>query len=252
MIQFLKFGASFFLPPGIFFLLFLLIAYLAWKKGERFAAKGIVLLTVIFYILSTSLVSDVLMGALESAYEPPANPQGDVVVMLGGGAFSDAPDVDGEGALTASPSARLLTAVRLARKLDLPILVSGGQVFQESGKEADLARRTLISLGVPEDRILVEGDSQNTVQNAAYTAKILKEQGLVRPILVTSAFHMKRSVLNYKKLGIDVVPYPTDYMVSHHPNFHCVKLAPSSGALHTNATVLQECLRTAVTYCLGR
>ena len=157
MIQFLKFGASFFLPPGIFFLAFILIACLAWKKGERFAAKLIVLVTAVFYLLSTYLVADVLMGTLESAYEPPENPQGDVVIMLGGGAFSDAPDVDGEGALTASPSARLLTAVRLARKLDLPILVSGGQVFQESGKEALLAKRTLVSLGVPESRILVEG-----------------------------------------------------------------------------------------------
>jgi len=252
MIQFLKFGASFFLPPGIFFLAFILIACLAWKKGERFAAKLIILITAVFYLLSTYLVADVLMGTLESAYEPPENPQGDVVIMLGGGAFSDAPDVDGEGALTASPSARLLPAVRLASKLDLPILVSGGQVFQESGKEALLAKRTLVSLGVPESRILVEGDSQNTVQNAAYTATILKEHDLVRPILVTSAFHMKRSVLNYEKLGIEVVPYPTDYMVSHHPVFHVVKLAPSADALHTNAVVLQEILRTAVTYCLGK
>ena len=252
MIQFLKFGASFFLPPGIFFLAFFLIAYLAWKRGERFAAKAIVLVTAVFYLLSTYLVADVLMGALEDAYAPPAKPEGDVVVMLGGGAFSDAPDVDGEGALTASPSTRLLTAVRLAQKLDLPILVSGGQVFQESGKEALLAKRTLLSLGIPESRILVEGASQNTVQNAAYTAKILKEHGLVRPILVTSAFHMKRSVLNYEKLGIEVVPYPTDYMVSHHPVFHVVKIAPSADALHTNAVVLQESLRTVVTYCLGK
>ena len=252
MIQFLKFGASFFLPPGIFFLAFFSLAFFAWKKGERFAAKAIVLITAVFYLLSTYLVADVLMGALEDAYAPPAKPEGDVVIMLGGGAFSDAPDVDGEGALTASPSTRLLTAVRLAQKLDLPILVSGGQVFQESGKEALLAKRTLVSLGIPESRILVEGASQNTVQNAAYTAKILKEHGLVRPILVTSAFHMKRSVLNYEKLGIEVVPYPTDYMVSHHPIFHVVKLAPSADALHTNTVVLQECLRTAVTYCLGK
>ena len=252
MIQFLKFGASFFLPPGIFFLAFLFLAFFAWKKGERFAAKAIVLITAVFYLLSTYLVADVLMGALEDAYAPPAKPEGDVVIMLGGGAFSDAPDVDGEGALTASPSTRLLTAVRLAQKLDLPILVSGGQVFQESGKEALLAKRTLVSLGIPESRILVEGTSQNTVQNAAYTAKILKENNLTHPILVTSAFHMKRSVLNYEKLGIEVVPYPTDYMVSHHPVFHAVKLAPSADALHTNAVVLQECLRTAVTYCLGK
>ncbi len=252
MIQFLKFAASFVLPPGIFFMMFFLIAYFAWKKGERFAAKSIFALTLLFYLFSTHLVADTAMGAIESTYAPPAKPHGDVVIMLGGGAFSDVADVDGEGALTATPSARLLTAVRLAKKLDLPILVSGGQVFQESGKEALLAKRTLLSLGVPKERILVEGTSQNTVQNAAYTAKILQEHNLTQPILVTSAFHMKRAVLNYEKLGIKVVPYPTDYMVSHHPIFHIVKIAPSADALRINATVLQESLRTIVTYYLGK
>ncbi len=247
MIQFLKFGASFVLPPGIFFLLFALLAYAAWKRGERFAAKGIVLLTLVFYVLSTGFVAERLAESLEGVYSPPETPQGDVVVMLGGGAFSDAPDVDGEGALTASPSARLLTAVRLSRKLDLPILVSGGQVFQESGKEALLAKRILMSLGVPEENIIVESESQNTTQNAAFSVPLLRERGLTHPILVTSAFHMRRAVLNYEKLGMEVVPYPTDYLASRHPILHYMKFAPSSGALAVSVTVLQESLRTAVT-----
>ena len=204
-------------------------------------------LTFAFYLLCTGFVAEKTMGWLESAYEPPANPQGDVIIMLGGGAMNDSPDVDGTGALCASPANRLLTAVRLQRRLDVPILLSGGQVYEDTGAEARIARRILLSLGVPDDKILVETKSINTTQNARYSAEILREHGYTRPILVTSAFHMKRSVLNFEKQGIAVVPYPADYLVSHHPVFHYTKLRPQTEALLDNVTVLQETLRTFVT-----
>ena len=187
------------------------------------------------------------MGWLESAYEPPANPQGDVIIMLGGGAMPDSPDVDGTGALCASPANRLLTAVRLQRRLDVPILVSGGQVYSDSGPEAQIARRILLSLGVPDDKILVETKSINTTQNAKFSTEILREHGLSQPLLVTSAFHMKRSVLNFEKQGVAVTAYPADYQVSHHPVFHYTKLRPQTDALLNNVTVLQETMRTMVT-----
>ena len=142
---------------------------------------------------------------------------------------------------------RLLTAVRLQRQLGIPILLSGGQVYEDTGAEAKIARRILIDLGVPESKILVETRSINTTQNARYSAEILRAQGLTQPILVTSAFHMKRAVLNFKKQGIDVVPYPADYQVTHHPVFHYTKLRPQTEALLDNVTVLQETLRTLVT-----
>ena len=77
--------------------------------------------------------------------------------------------------------------------------------------------------------------------------EILRENGLSHPILVTSAFHMKRSVLNFQKQGVAVEPFPTDYLVAHHPVFHYTKLRPQTEALLDNVTVLQETLRTFVT-----
>ncbi len=248
MVYLLKFGASWVLPPGIFILAFWGIAWYCWKrKGEKRLGALIAGLTTVFYLLCTSLVAEYVMGSLESAYTPPAAPQGDVIIMLGGGAMSDSPDVDGTGALCASPANRLLTTVRLHRKLDVPILLSGGQVYSDTGAEAKIASRILNSLGVAPEDILVETKSINTTQNARFSAEILREKGFKQPILVTSAFHMNRSVLNFKKQGIDVVPYPTDYQVSHHPVFHYVKLRPQTEALLDNVTVLQEKLRTFVT-----
>ena len=197
--------------------------------------------------ICTGFVAEKTMGWLESAYQPPERPAGDVIIMLGGGAYSDTPDVDGTGTLCASPASRLLTAVRLQRQLDVPILLSGGQVYEDTGAEAKIAKRVLMSLGVPEDKILTETRSINTSQNARFSAEILRENGLSHPILVTSAFHMKRSVLNFAKQGVAVEPFPTDYMVAHHPVFHYTKLRPQTEALLDNVTVLQETLRTFVT-----
>ena len=248
MVYFLKFGASWLLPPGIFIVALFALAWYAWKRrGERRIAALLFALTFVFYLLCTSVVAERTLGWLEQAYLPPAEPAGDVIIMLGGGAMPDSPDVDGVGALCASPANRLLTAVRLQRKLGVPILLSGGQVYEDTGAEAKIARRILIDLGVPEEQILVETRSVNTTQNARYSAEILRAQGLTQPILVTSAFHMKRAVLNFKKQGIDVVPYPADYQVTHHPVFHYTKLRPQTEALLNNVTVLQETLRTLVT-----
>ncbi len=200
MVYFLKFGASWLLPPGIFIVALFALAWYAWKRrGERRIAALLFALTFVFYLLCTSVVAERTLGWLEQAYLPPAEPAGDVIIMLGGGAMPDSPDVDGVGALCASPANRLLTAVRLQRKLGVPILLSGGQVYEDTGAEAKIARRILIDLGVPESKILVETRSINTTQNARYSAEILRAQGLTQPILVTSAFHMKRAVLNFKK-----------------------------------------------------
>ena len=248
MVYFLKFGASWLLPLGIFIVALFALAWYAWnRRGERRIAALLFALTFVFYLLCTSVVAERTLGWLEQAYLPPAEPAGDVIIMLGGGAMPDSPDVDGVGALCASPANRLLTAVRLQRKLGVPILLSGGQVYEDTGAEAKIARRILIDLGVPESKILVETRSINTTQNARYSAEILRAQGLTQPILVTSAFHMKRAVLNFKKQGIDVVPYPADYQVTHHPVFHYTKLRPQTEALLDNVTVLQETLRTLVT-----
>ena len=99
------------------------------------------------------------------------------------------------------PANRLLTAVRLERRFAIPIILSGGQVFADTGREADIAERIARQLGVSPDKIYVENQSLNTRQNAQYVKRIMDENGFTRPILVTSAFHMERSVLNFTRAG---------------------------------------------------
>ena len=241
------------MPPGIFIILLLALCFKLFKLNRKLFA-AVLVFTMIFYLMCTSLLAERLMGWLEELHTPPAHVEtsgADVIVLLGGGAISQVPDVDGVGALCASPANRLLTAVRLQKMLNVPILVSGGQVYSDSGAEAEISARVLKSLGVPEDKILTETKSVNTTQNARYSSKILRDYDFKKPLLVTSAFHMNRAMLAFSLNRFKPIAYPTDFTVAHNPTFHYTKLRPQAEALLLNVTVLQELLRTAVTEVFG-
>lgn len=241
MIYIIKFVYGFVLPPGLFIVLLLGLALWIWKKNRR---PAIVLLgvTVLLYLSMTSLVSDSLIGSLERKYPQPETLHGDVIVVLGGGASSGTPDIDGEGNLYGSAANRLLTAVRLHRQSGLPILFSGGQVFSDSGNEADIAKRQLLGLGIPEEAILIENQSLNTAQNATNTAVVLQENELHSPVLVTSGFHMSRAMQHFKNAGLAPQAYPTDYIASVEFALQPAKFTPSPGAMSTTGLALKEYL----------
>ncbi|UQZ37755.1 YdcF family protein [Paenibacillus sp. PK3_47] len=241
MIYIIKFIYSFVLPPGLFVVLLSGMTIWLWRKNRR---PAVVLLgiTVLLYLSMTSLVSDALVGSLERKYEQPARIRGDVIVVLGGGASSGTPDIDGEGNMFGHAANRLLTAARLYRETGIPVLFSGGQVFADSGNEANIAKRQLIGLGIPEADILVENESLNTEQNAVNTAEVMRENGLSRPVLVTSAFHMARAMEEFGAAGLTPLAYPTDYIASRGASFHSGKFSPSPGAASTTGTALKEYL----------
>lgn len=241
MLYLIKVLYSFILPPGLFVLLFLVPAFMLWRR-ERRTALFLLASAVFVYLASTSLVGGALVRGLESRYPQPAAVSGDVIVMLGGGATGDTPDLDGQGNLLGSASGRLLTAARLHKSTGLPIVVSGGQVFADSGNEAEIAKRQLMALGIPGEAVMTENRSLNTQQNAEYTAGVLAEHNLNKPVLVTSAFHMPRAALEFKKAGLNVVPYPTDYRVSANRPLTSASLTPAYGSLEWTGTALKEYL----------
>ncbi|MFB5761461.1 YdcF family protein [Paenibacillus medicaginis] len=241
MIYLIKFAYSFILPPGLFVLLLLVLAVWLWRwRRERKAASILLAITLLFYLSSTNLVGDAFIAGLENDYPQPSVVQGDVIVVLGGGAASGTPDVDGEGNMYGSAANRLITAVRLHEQTGLPVLFSGGQVFADNGNEGDIARRQLLGMGIPDSSILIENRSRNTEQNAQNTAALLREKGLSRPVLVTSGFHMARAVLQFEKAGVTVQPYPTDYLVSRPMKMYAGRLSPSAGAMSNMGLALKE------------
>jgi uncharacterized SAM-binding protein YcdF (DUF218 family) len=152
-----------------------------------------------------------MIRSLESKYGIPKNTEGDVIIVLGGGVFSEAPDLSGLGAPNDSYLVRIVTAVRLQKKLDTPIIVSGAEASKHIITEGRIAKRFLIDLGVPAEKIIREGKSRNTFENAKLSQEICTKLGFTSPILVTSAYHLKRAVMSFNKVGLKVLPFPAGF-----------------------------------------
>jgi uncharacterized SAM-binding protein YcdF (DUF218 family) len=109
---------------------------------------------------------------------------------------------------------RLTAGVGLARRYpDAPLVFTGGQgLFGENFRftEADAAAMFFDEQQV-ENPIILEAASHNTHDNATNLAEILPKDRPGPWVLVTSAYHMPRSVGVFRKAGVDVIPYPVDY-----------------------------------------
>jgi uncharacterized SAM-binding protein YcdF (DUF218 family) len=109
---------------------------------------------------------------------------------------------------------RLIEALRLYKRGVAPlILVTGGNLGVLSSNEWSEAQGMLDFLtlaGVPSQAILLEDQAQNTYQNALYSRPLLELVKAQRVLLVTSAFHMKRSLAIFKRQEIPVTPYSVD------------------------------------------
>jgi len=201
----------FILLPGAFITL-LIISGVWFLFRKNLKAAGVnLMIGALMWLLSTSPASDAILKGLEHNFAVPKNPKGDVIIILGGGAYGGAPDLSGVGTPSEMMLFRVVTAVRLHKRLKVPIILSGGTVFKHMKPEAPIVKRFLLDLGVPDNAIIMEDKSLDTSQNAKNTQKICLEAGYKTPILVTSAFHMKRSVLQFKSLGMEVIPFPTGF-----------------------------------------
>lgn len=91
------------------------------------------------------------------------------------------------------------------------ILVSGGsgKLFKNKYKEADFVKEYLINLGISKKDILIDNKSQNTYQNAVYSAKLLNLKN--KHLLITSSIHMLRAKMCFEKCGLKVDVFPANY-----------------------------------------
>lgn len=233
------------LPPGIFIVLLAAVAIGALVRRRWRAAFLALLLAGALDALSVGPVADRLIGGLEDRYAIPAHPGGDVILLLGGGVFGRAPDLTGEGFPADGMLPRVITAARLQKNLGVPIVVSGGKVFDHLEAEAPVVARVLTDLGVPAEKILQEGNSRETSENARYTKRILDEKGFRAPLLVTSAYHMPRSVAIFLKAGIPVTPVPAGFRTWKGKAYRWTDYLPSAGALLSATTALREYLGLA-------
>lgn len=235
-----KILTAFLLPPGIFIVLLLFSGlWFLFKKNWK---AGIIncFLGIFIWLLSISPVADAMLRGLESEFEIPEDPHGDVIILLGGGVYDNAPDLSGIGAPSEDMLGRIITAVRLQKKINVPVIISGGAVFKGRKAEAPIVKRFLTDLGVPDKKIIIEDKSRDTIENARYTAEICKRLGYKKPLLVTSAYHIKRSILSFKRVNIDVIPFPANFKTWEIKKYRWESYLPDSSELEDSYTAMHE------------
>jgi uncharacterized SAM-binding protein YcdF (DUF218 family) len=240
MFLFKKIAASFLLPPGIFVTLLVFPAVWLFFKGKGKPAAMNFFLAAFIWLLSTTPVSDAMLRGLESGFKIPDSPDGDVIILLGGGVYDGVPDLSGSGSPSEDMAERVITAVRLQKRLAVPVVVSGGKVFREKEAEAPVVRRFLIDLGVPAAKIITEELSRDTMENGRYTAAICARLGFKKPVLVTSAYHMRRAVLSFRRNGLEVIPFPSDFKSTPGGKYGLQDYMPGIRALRNASLAMKE------------
>jgi uncharacterized SAM-binding protein YcdF (DUF218 family) len=188
------------------------------------------------WLLATPIVADALARAAEGypALDPlqltAPQARAQAIVILGAGVRSNAPEVGGD-APTTHADLRLIEGAKVARATHLPILLSG------TAEETGAMRRFL-----EEDLQLpvrwVEGASSNTHENAVFSARLLRRQGIDRIILVTSSVHMVRAAAEFTAAGFDVTAAPAEMWTRDERGM--LALVPSVLALYRSHVALYE------------
>jgi uncharacterized SAM-binding protein YcdF (DUF218 family) len=117
-----------------------------------------------------------------------------------------------------SAADRIVAAATIARRYPKArIVFSGGSadLIANDAREADYAGQIFEGLGIAKDRLIMERRSRNTYENAVFSKAIASPKQGERWLLVTSAYHMPRSIGLFRKAGFAVEPYPVDWRVGN-------------------------------------
>ncbi|MGY4289546.1 uncharacterized SAM-binding protein YcdF (DUF218 family) [Bradyrhizobium sp. LM2.7] len=179
--------------------------------GRKLAAATLILLALAAF----SPLGNLLLYPLESRFPPWDSSHGapDGIIVLGGSVDTDLSAAH-HTPVVSHAADRLFAPAELARRYpNARIIFTGGtaNLVSTDAREADYSAPILENLGVPKERLILERNSRNTYENAIFTKQLMTPRPGERWILVTSAFHMPRSMGIFRKAGFKVEAYPVDW-----------------------------------------
>ncbi|EKD26618.1 MAG: hypothetical protein ACD_79C01093G0001 [uncultured bacterium] len=160
------------------------------------------------------------------------------ICVLGGGVSADK-EVPVTSRLSTGTLIRLIEGIRIHRLINgSKIILSGGKVFGPVS-EALVMKELALGMGVNEENILLEENSRDTDDQAVAVKAIVGSAPL---ILVTSAYHMNRSMLLFRKAGMTPISSPIGFLVSKKGNLSPGMFFPSATNLETCEKITKEIL----------
>ncbi len=231
---------------------------------RRRLRNGLIIAAIaIIWIFSNRWVDLALTRSLEWQYLPaPGAPTAEAIVVLGGGTYPaqyPRPTTEMSGA-----GDRVFYAAHLYRDGRAPVVMLSGGTIEWMGDTASTPAAEMADIitfmGVPHSALLLEDKSQNTHEDAAFSAQMLKEKGIHRILLVTSAIHMPRAMAVFQKQGLEVIPAPTDFKVTQvvwdgllhgSPKSYIINLLPDASDLGSITNALKEYIGLFVYRLMG-
>ena len=199
-----------------------------------------------FYVWSTALFSRIIGGALENEYLVNGKwPRVDdffvcdIIADMGGGIGASSEQVN-QVYLNSSADRAYFSAL-LWKAGKAPIIMPSGTGLVNAD------RKFLLDLGVPDSAIIVENQARNTEENAKLVGALVSEriQGhKPKVLIVTSAWHMKRTMLMFEKYAplVDAIPAPCDFECAPIGAFRWTELLPSAEIFGRNSVYFHEWL----------
>lgn len=227
------------LPPTSLILLGFIGLWLTKKHPKTGKTLAALSLTTLL-ILSLPITGNALMRSLEQT--PPISQAQlkdiQAIVILGGGKNNNAPEYGGIDTINKWTLERLRYGAHLQQQTGKPILVTSGAPY--GGRpEADAMKESL-KQDFHAKTVWVEDRSNDTAENAAYSAKILKEHGITKLAIVSQAWHLPRAVKQFEQQGLTVYPAPTGF--TSEDTEPIAQWLPKASALDKSSMALKELL----------
>jgi uncharacterized SAM-binding protein YcdF (DUF218 family) len=222
-----------------------LLALLLLPRFRRLAASMLWGGMLVFGFLGFKAVPEALLRSLESRFNVPSLTSSDQyagVIVLGGATGN--PDIyKAHGQVPLGDAAERMTVpVALLRKFpNFELIFSGGEgrLVPTGTKEAELAKVFYTEQGVDMRRVTLESNARTSRENAKRVAALLGERCKQPWLLVTSAWHMPRSMAEFQAVGCNVTAYPVDFRTGEETSWMEYSMA---GSLMAWQTALHEYL----------
>ena len=203
--------------PLFWLSLWWLLALALLSRFRRLASCMLWVGMLVLGLLGFNAAPDVLLRSLEGQYTVPTLRQGDPYVgaiVLGGATGSSSIFKAHAQVPLGEAAERMTLPVGLMRKFpNLELIFSGGEsrLLPTGTTEAELAKLFYEEMGVDMRRVTLESKARNTRENASQVASLLGERCKQPWLLITSAWHMPRSMAEFEAVGCNVTAYPVDF-----------------------------------------
>lgn len=233
------------IPIGLFLLLiaFVYLMLNSHKKAKIFLFLGLSW----FLFLSFQPISNAILSPLENSYKSLIEtPKVKYILVLGSGHKSDE-NLSITSQVKMVGINRLVEGIRHYKNLENAKIIVSGFSIDGGDSHALMQEKLAISLGVNPNDIIRLDSPKDTKEEAIEAKKIVNDNEF---ILVTSASHMKRSVLLFKKEGLNIIPSPTNHLAyqdnAYSAYFSAKNLRKAEMAIHEYIGLLYSYLRNEI------